>query len=157
MPDLWDGDVLLPDNFTHHVGVVQNYPALDRQKDVMQQWNHRLTCLRFQLAVRDDKDKIHVLRVIEFGLVAEVDFYFLQPGSRVRVVGGLISEKYVDPKTKTPRNNVTIEANEILFEGNCTVERGMRFWRDIEQRERENGYSDDLPRIASKLLKGFGE
>ena len=63
----------------------------------------------------------------------------------------------MDPKTKTPRNNVTIEANEILFEGNCTVERGMRFWRDIEQRERENGYSDDLPRIASKLLKGFGE
>ena len=159
MPDAqWNGDgSKLPDNFTHHLGVVQNQPMLERQKDVTQQWNHRLTSLRFLLAVRDEKDTVHVLRVMEFGLIAEVDYYFLQPGSRVRVIGGLISERYLDPKTKAPRNNVTIEADEILFEGNCTVERGMRRWREIEQDERENGNSDDLPRIARKLLKGFGE
>ncbi len=160
MPDAkWNGNGSeLPDNFTHHLGVVQNQPALDRQRDPSTQlWNHRLTCLRFLLAVRDEDDKVHILRVIELGLIAEVDYYFLQPGSRVRVIGGLISEKYVDPKTKSPRNTVTIEADEILFEGNCMVDRGMRHWREIEQVERESGNTDDLPQIARKLLKGFGE
>jgi len=160
MPDAkWNGNGSeLPDNFTHHLGVVQNQPALDRQRDPSTQlWNHRLTCLRFLLAVRDEKDTVQVLRVMEFGLKAEVDYYFLQPGSRVRVIGELISEKYIDHKTKTPRSTVTIDAAEILFEGNCTVERGLRRWREIEQDERENGNSDDLPQIARKLLKGFGE
>jgi len=155
----WDGVSLnLPENFTHLLGVVQTQPALERQKSLLTQlWNHRLTCLRFLLAVRDEKDTVQILRVMEIGLKAEVDYYFLQPGSRVRIMGELISEKYVDHKTKTPRNTVTIDAGEILFEGNCTVERGLRHWHEIEQDERENVPADDLEQIARKILKGFGD
>lgn len=68
-----------------------------------------------------------VIRVVEYGERAGVDYYYLREGAEVSVVGWLETRNFKDPKMHTWRRVQEVNAKSVTFGRGADFERGERY------------------------------
>lgn len=123
--------------------------------------------LRFILVVERDTDQMpkaakaqysqraDLIRVVEYGIKAEVDYYYLRKGASVAVYGWNQSRSYTDRRSgkALTRNQLEVNAKLIVYGRSCDFERGDRHRADIAEREGERGVVllDEMRRTSGLL------
>jgi single-stranded DNA-binding protein len=125
--------------------------------------------LRFFLVVERDADQLpraangkdiqraDLIRVVEYGLKAEVDYRYLRQGSAVMVVGWNQSRAYFDRRggAEIRRNQLEVNAQFIFYGRSCNFERGDRYRAEVIEREGEQSamlLGGDPPAALSEAL-----
>jgi single-stranded DNA-binding protein len=128
--------------------------------------------LRFQLAVErgpsqmprglrgKDIQAFDVLRVVRYGVQAEVDYFYLRKGAAVVVQGWNQSRPYTEHQggREVRRMLVEVNAQWIVYERDCNFERGDR--QRVEIMARLGDRSGSLPEelaagLADPMLRKF--
>ncbi|MBM3272491.1 single-stranded DNA-binding protein [Candidatus Kaiserbacteria bacterium] len=117
--------------------------------------------LRFQLVVErgpsqmprglrgKDIQAFDVLRVVRYGVQAEVDYFYLQKGAAVVVQGWNQSRPYKEHTGGREARRMLVEVNAqwIVYERDCNFERGDR--QRVEIMARLGGQGGNLPEELS--------
>lgn len=104
--------------------------------------------LRFRLVVergpsqmpRDlkgqDVQRADLMRIVRYGVQAEVDYFYLRKGAAVVVFGWNQSRPYIDRKSGRDIQRLQLEVNAqfIVYGRNCNFERGDRQRAEIMER-----------------------
>jgi single-stranded DNA-binding protein len=127
--------------------------------------------LRFFLVVERDTDQLpraangkdiqraDLIRIVEYGIRAEVDYRYLRKGATVMIVGWNQSRSYVDRRggAEIRRNQLEVNAQLIFYGRSCNFERGDKYLAEVVEREGEQGAAmlgNDAPiGLSETLLK----
>ena len=95
-----------------------------------------------------------VIRVVEYGERAGVDYYYLRKGAEVSVIGWLEMRHFKDPKTRTWRRVHEVNAKSITFGRGADFERGERYRRQKIEEAQEQGFTNlaELGLTAADVL-----
>lgn len=100
-----------------------------------------------------------VMRVVRYGLQAEMDYFYLRGGATIVVFGWNQSRAYTDRRSGREVRRVQLEVNAqlIVYGQGCNFERGDRHKADKEERSGTSGQDirrgEQATALTDQLLK----
>ncbi len=101
----------------------------------------------------NEPQRADLIRVVEFGQHAELDYFYLRKGAGVVVFGRLQSRAYKDFRSgvETRRNQLEVIAHFIVYGRGCDMERGDRHRDDMAERGGEGAEVATVARAETSL------